>query len=83
MSTWLKTGMPGAFFEVGHRKICTTPARESDLEVKTVKTPGARSTLEIFEVQNDFRVAGAGISARCKIRGRRGSSCGGFQEGPK
>ena len=38
----LKTGMPGALLEVDIDKICTTPARESDLEVKIVKTPGAR-----------------------------------------
>ena len=29
--------------EVEVAKICTTPARESDLEVKTVKTPGSRN----------------------------------------
>ena len=98
----LKTGMPGALLEVELRKICTTPARESDfcekkvprcmvgaflevelckicttparaidLEVKIVKTPGAR---DVFEVQSAFRVAGAGILAHCKIRGRRRSS---------
>ena len=33
----LKTGMPGALLEVDIDKICTTPARESDLEVKIVK----------------------------------------------
>ena len=33
----LKTGMPGSLLEVHLDKICTTPARESDLEVKTVK----------------------------------------------
>ena len=30
--------MPGALFEVDPDKICTTPARESDLEVKIVKS---------------------------------------------
>ena len=33
----LKTGRFGALFEVELRKICTTPARESDSEVKIVK----------------------------------------------
>ena len=33
----LKTGGVGALFEVELRKICTTPARESDSEVKLVK----------------------------------------------
>ena len=36
--------MFGAFLEVDMCKICTTPARESDLEVKIVKTPWVRST---------------------------------------
>ena len=38
----LKTDGLGALLEVEVGKICTTPARESDSEVKTVKTPGAR-----------------------------------------
>ena len=33
----LKTRRPGALLEVELRKICTTPARQSDLEVKIVK----------------------------------------------
>ena len=33
----LKTGIVGALLEVEVGKICTTPARESDLEVKIVK----------------------------------------------
>ena len=33
----LKTRRLGALLEVGVAKICTTPARESDLEVKIVK----------------------------------------------
>ena len=41
----LKTGMFGALLEVELDKICTTPARESDSEVKIVKTWHARSTL--------------------------------------
>ena len=40
----LKTGMIGALLEVDLGKICTTPARENDLEVKIVKTPWVRST---------------------------------------
>ena len=40
----LKTESPGALFEVQVAKICTTPARESDSEVKTVKTPWSRTT---------------------------------------
>ena len=38
----LKTDGVGALLEVEVTKICTTPAREIDLEVKIVKTPGAR-----------------------------------------
>ena len=40
----LKTGMLGALLEVDIDKICTAPARESDLEVKIVKNWQARST---------------------------------------
>ena len=36
--------MVGALLEVRVGKICTTPARDNDLEVKTVKTPGSRTT---------------------------------------
>ena len=36
--------MVGALLEVEVGKICTTPARENDLEVKIVKTPGSRTT---------------------------------------
>ena len=39
-----KTGTPGPLFEVDLDKICTTPARESDSEVKIVKNWKARST---------------------------------------
>ena len=42
--------------EVEVAKICTTSAREHDLEVKTVKTPGAR---DVFG------------SSKCFPRGRR------------
>ena len=132
----LKTGMFGALLEVDIDKVCTTPARESDLEAKIVKNWHVRSTFgswyrqilhrvcarerfgsqnrkklawsehfwklsfakfaprlraraiwkskplktdglgTFFEVQSVFRVAGAGISTRCKIRGRRRSSWG-------
>ena len=51
----------GTFFEVEFRKIYTTPARESDLEVKTVKIPGARNDFEIlqntWQAQEFVRVA--------------------------
>ena len=40
----LKTDRFGALLEVEVPKICTTPARQNDLEVKIVKTPGARTT---------------------------------------
>ena len=40
----LKTGMFGALLEVELDKICTTPARESDSEVKIVKSWHVRST---------------------------------------
>ena len=43
-SKLLKTGMFGALLEVEPRKICTAPARESDLEAKIVKTWQVRST---------------------------------------
>ena len=40
----LKTESLGRLLEVEAAKICTTPARENDLEVKIVKTPGSRTT---------------------------------------
>ena len=40
----LKTEGARALLEVNVAKICTTPARENDLEVKIVKTPGSRTT---------------------------------------
>ena len=52
----LKTDGPGALLEVEVAKICTTPARQNDLEVKIVKTPGARTTF---------------WGSRCFSRGRR------------
>ena len=39
-----KIGMFGALLEVEFRKICTTPAHESDLKVKIVKNWHAGST---------------------------------------
>ena len=52
----LKTDGVGALLEVEVGKICTTPARENDLEVKIVKTPGSRTTF---------------WSSKCFSRGRR------------
>ena len=132
----LKAERFGALLEVEVAKICTTPARQHDLEVKIVKSWEVRSTFgswsrqnlhhacaparfgsqnrkkltvrehfwklkspkfaprlrartiwkskslkhqvlgQLFEVQNAFRVAGAGISIRFKMRGRRRSSWG-------
>ena len=40
----LKTGRFGALLEIDLDKICTTPARESDLEIKIVKNWHAGST---------------------------------------
>ena len=48
-----------------YTKICTSPARESDSEVKIVETPGSRSVFWSSKlVQSAFRVAGAGISTQ-------------------
>ena len=44
--------MPGALLEVDIDKICTTPARESDLEVKIVKNWHAGSTFGSWHRQN-------------------------------
>ena len=52
----LKTESLGALLEVEVAKICTTPARENDLGVKTVKTLGSRT---IF------------WSSKCFSRGKR------------
>ena len=43
----LKADGVGAFLEVEVGKICTTPARESDLEVKIVKADGVGAVLEV------------------------------------
>ena len=42
----------GALFEVDLDKICTTPARESDLEIKIVKNWRCRSTFGSWHRQN-------------------------------
>ena len=101
-STSLKAGGAGALLEVELRKICTTPARESDFckkkhhaawsehfwklssakfaprlrarsiwKSKSLKSDGLGTFLE---VESAFCLAGAGISTRCKIRGRRRGS---------
>ena len=85
----LKHRMPGALLEVELDKICTTPARENDLEVKIVKTPGARdvfggSKCFLRGRRRDFGtlqkyVAGTGVREGCKNVGRRG----GFEEARK
>ena len=51
-SKLLKTRRLGALLEVELGKICTTPARESDLEVKIVKTWQVRSTFGSWAPQN-------------------------------
>ena len=81
--------MFGALLEVQLRKICTTPARESDLEVKIVKKLTVSGRFLRFKVcfawqTQGFRhvakyVAGAGVREGCKNVGRRG----GFEEGLK
>ena len=48
----LKTGGVGALLEVHIDKICTTPARESDLEIKIVKNWHAGSTFGSSHRQN-------------------------------
>ena len=48
----LKTRRPGALLEVDLDKICTTPARERDLEVKIVKNWHAGSTFGNWHRQN-------------------------------
>ena len=61
----LKTEGAGTLLEVEVAKMCTTPARESDSEAKTVKTPGRRDVFWRSKwVQSPFRVAGAGISTQ-------------------
>ena len=81
--------MIGALLEVELSKICTTPARANDSEVKIVKTPGARDAFWGWKCvsrgrRRDFDtlqkyVAGAGVRQGRKNVGRRG----GFEEGLK
>ena len=85
----LKTGMIGALLEVEVAKICTTPARDNDSEVKIVKTPGSRTTFWSAKCfsrgrRKDFRyfskcAAGARVCEGCKNVGRRGE----LEECPK
>ena len=81
--------MLGALLAVDLDKICTTPARETDLEVKIVKNWRSRDVLEVQKVlfawqAQGFRqvakyMAGAGVREGCKNVGRPG----GFEEGLK
>ena len=48
----LKTERFGALLEVEVTKICTTPARDNDLEVKIVKNWGCESTFGSWSRQN-------------------------------
>ena len=48
----LKTGMIGSLLEVEVAKICTTPARQHDLEIKIVKNWRRRSTFGSWSRQN-------------------------------
>ena len=75
--------------EVEVPEICTTPARENDLEVKIVKNTRCSGRFWRLKVRfvwqaQGFRqvakyVAGAGVREGCKNVGRRG----GFEEAPK
>ena len=51
--------MVGALLEVEVSKMCTTPARENDLEAKIGRTPGSRTRRTIFR------------GSKCFSRGRR------------
>ena len=62
----LKTERFGALLEVEARKICTTPARENDLEVEIVKTPGAGDFLK-FKVLFAWQTQGFRHSILIKI----------------
>ena len=55
-SRMLRHSMPGALFEAQLRKTCTALWPESNLEAKTVKTPGARDAFG---------------GSNCILRGRR------------
>ena len=81
----LKTDRFGALLEVEVGKICTTPARENDLEVKIVKNWHARSTFGSWAYQNVhhacareryWRSRDVFGGSKCFSRGRRRSSWG-------
>ena len=81
----LKTDGVGALLEVELTKICTTPAHESDLEVKIVKNWHARSTFGSWAYQNVhhacareryWRSRDVFGGSKCFSRGRRRSSWG-------
>ena len=81
-SKLLKHVRLGALLEVQLRKICATLWRESDLEVKSVKAPGARFKLCFgWQAQGFWHVteyvAGAGVREGCKNVGMPA----GFEEG--
>ena len=67
----LKTGGVGALLEVSFAKFAARLRARAIWKSKSLKTDGLGT---FFEVQSVFCVAGAGISTRCKIRGRRRSS---------
>ena len=69
----LKTGMFGRLFEVQAAKICTMPARESNLEAKIVKAPRVLDrflklkTLFARQARGFRHIAkGAGVCEGCK-----------------
>ena len=65
--------MSGHFWKLSFAKIAPRLRARAIWKSKSLKTDGLGT---FFEVQSVFRVAGAGISTRCKIRGRRRSSWG-------
>ena len=87
-STLLKTGSPGALFEVEVAKICTTPACDDDLEVKIVenmrasddfwklKSPKFAPRLRVRASWNSKSLAPGARStfggSKCFSRGRQG-----------
>ena len=67
----VKAPWVGALLEVELRKICAALRTRAVWKSKSLKTEGVGLFLE---VENAFRAAGAGISTRCKLPGRRRSS---------
>ena len=65
--------MSGHFWKLSFAKIAPRLRARTIRKSKSLKTDGLGTFLE---AQSAFRVAGAGISRRCKIRGRRRSSWG-------